>query len=256
MKLKIKSGTTSKIIRIFIQDALSTIGAGLTGLVYNSSGLTAYYSKTGSSSATSISLVTCTLGSFTSGGFKELDATNMPGVYELHIPDAALSSGAETVHIMLKGASNMVPVLIEVELDLINYQQSIPDGVWTANILSYPSGNTYGSGVTGLIQNIYYADIELIPDSANNQDEYGIQWFRNSIPLTSGEINNPAFSVYNGINGSSLLLNRVLSYAGSNLGMLSKIETTLTSSGVPYLIIASGTIDNAVRQWQNVVGKI
>jgi hypothetical protein len=31
MKLKIKEGTTSKLVRIFVQDSSSTTGAGLTG---------------------------------------------------------------------------------------------------------------------------------------------------------------------------------------------------------------------------------
>jgi len=123
MKLKLKAGTTSKKIRVFIQDSTSLTGGGLTGLVYNSASLTCYYFRDGDTSATSVSLVTATLGTFTSGGFKEVDATNMPGVYELGVPNAAISV-AGTSQMVLKGATNMVPLPIEFELDAVDYSSS------------------------------------------------------------------------------------------------------------------------------------
>jgi len=116
MKLIIKKATTSKIIQIFIQDSSATDGAGLTGLVYNSASLTAYYIKVGDASATAISLADATVGTWTSSGFKEVDAANMPGVYEIGIPDACLTTVAQVV-VMLKGAANMAPVVLEIQLD-------------------------------------------------------------------------------------------------------------------------------------------
>jgi hypothetical protein len=125
MKLKIKEGTTSKLVHIFIQDATSTTGAGLTGLVYNSAGLTAYYLPEGDASATSITLATMTVGTWATGGFKEVDATNMPGVYEIGLPDAVIDNTSEgSVLVMLKGATNMVPVLLEIELDKVDYRNA------------------------------------------------------------------------------------------------------------------------------------
>lgn len=117
MKAQVKAGTTSYICEIFIQDTSSTTGAGLTGMVYNSAGLTAYYKRSNGTTAVQITLATiATLGTFASGGFKEVDATNMPGVYELHIPDACLAAGATSVAILLKGAVNMAPVPLEITL--------------------------------------------------------------------------------------------------------------------------------------------
>jgi len=116
MKLIIKKATTSKIIQIFIQNSSLTTGAGLTGLVYNSASLTAYYIKVGDASATAIALADATVGTWTSSGFKEVDATNMPGVYEIGIPNACLTTVAQVV-IMLKGAANMAPVVLEIQLD-------------------------------------------------------------------------------------------------------------------------------------------
>lgn len=116
MKLSLKAGTTSKMVDIFVQDSSSTTGAGLTGLVYNSGNLTAYYHSENDSSATAITLATMTVGTWATGGFKEISSAHMPGLYQLGIPDAALASGSKYVIIMLKGAANMAPVVLEIEL--------------------------------------------------------------------------------------------------------------------------------------------
>src|SRR6267142_1429922 len=112
MKLVVKKGTTSKRMVIFILDSSSTTGAGKTGLTNASSGLTAYYWRedTGNAGGTSISLVSATRGTFTSSGFIEIDATNLPGFYEIGVPNAVLASGAAWSVVMLKGATNMAPV--------------------------------------------------------------------------------------------------------------------------------------------------
>lgn len=116
MKLTIKKGTTSKLLQLFIQDSSSTTGAGLTGLVFNTASLTAYYYREGAASATAITLATMTLGTWATGGFIVVDGTNMPGLYQLGIPDAALATGANSVVIYLKGATNMVQTLAEIQL--------------------------------------------------------------------------------------------------------------------------------------------
>src|SRR4051812_20870296 len=117
MNLLRKNGVTSQILQVFIKDSSVTTGAGLTGLVFNSAGLTAYYHRDTDTTATAITLVTMTVGTFTSSGFKEIDATNMPGWYQFCPPNAALASGAKSCAFHLKGATNMAPLPIEVDLD-------------------------------------------------------------------------------------------------------------------------------------------
>ncbi len=58
-----------------------------------------------------------TVGTYTSAGFKEIDGTNMPGWYQFCPPNSALASGAKSVGFHLKGATNMAPLPIEVDLD-------------------------------------------------------------------------------------------------------------------------------------------
>jgi len=117
MKLARKAGTTSEIWQVFIRDSSKTDGSGLTGLTSASSGLTAYYHRDTDTTATAITLVTMTVGTFTSSGFKEIDSTNMPGWYQFCPPNAALAAGARSCGFMLKGATNMAPMPIEVDLD-------------------------------------------------------------------------------------------------------------------------------------------
>lgn len=136
MKLSRRAGSTSNIFQIFIADSSSTTGAGLTGLTNASSSLTAYYHKDTDTTATAISLVTMTVGTFTSSGFKEIDATNMPGWYQFCPPDAALSTSGtpKSVSFHLKGATNMAPLPIEVDLD-----SQVDVYLWNGTAVSSPA---------------------------------------------------------------------------------------------------------------------
>jgi hypothetical protein len=117
MFLQRNAGKTSVDVAFPVFDSSSAVGALLAGLVYNTASLTAYYSRQGAAgAAVAISLVTKTKGTWVSGGFVAVDAANLPGVYELGVPDAAFAAGAEWVVIGLKGAANMVPVEIIVDL--------------------------------------------------------------------------------------------------------------------------------------------
>ena len=127
MKLQIKKGTTSHICHVFIQDSSAATGDGLTGLLH--SNVTAYYIRPGDASATAISLVTATVGTYASGGFKEVSSANMPGVYELHLPDAVLATGANQVTVMLKGATDMPPSPLEIQLTGLDLNNAVNAGL-------------------------------------------------------------------------------------------------------------------------------
>ena len=74
------SGNSNVTEYVFISQLYGDAGIGLTGLSYNTSGLTAYYVRP-LGSPTQINLVSqTTTGAWTSGGFKEVDGINMPGV--------------------------------------------------------------------------------------------------------------------------------------------------------------------------------
>lgn len=149
MKLSIKAGSTSQSLLIFILDSSSTTGAGLTGLAYNTGSLVCYYARPGATAA-SVSLATQTVtGAFSSGGFVEISSANMPGLYRFDPPDAALATGARSVVFVLKGATNMTPLPIEVELTGWDNQDAVHGGMSALPNAAAAAANgllTFGTG--------------------------------------------------------------------------------------------------------------
>lgn len=93
-------GSQSIIIQVMLRD--STTGMGKTGIAYNTAGFTAYYCRN-SGTAQTMTLVTMTIGTWASLGWIEVDATNMPGLYQFGVPNAALLTGANSVEFSFKG---------------------------------------------------------------------------------------------------------------------------------------------------------
>lgn len=156
MKLEKLAGATSEIWQIFVRDSSSSTGAGLTGLAFNTASLTAYFHRDTDTTATAVSLVTMTVGTFTSSGFKEIDATNMPGHYQFCPPNAAIQSGAKSCMFHLKGATNMAPLPIEVQLVSYNPDDSVRIGL-TA-LPNATAGGAAGVPVVGTGANNFKSD--------------------------------------------------------------------------------------------------
>lgn len=136
MTLQINADQTNVTINAIIKDASN---GGVTGLVFDTSGLTCYYVRPGET-AVQLALVTQTVtGSHSDGGFVEIDATNMPGVYRLDLSDAILTSGVNAVILMLQGAAGMVPSGNEIQLDLI-------DNVWDEILIGSTHNISNSSG--------------------------------------------------------------------------------------------------------------
>ena len=140
MKRKLSANLTSVTLPIFVANTSSTLGGGLSGLVFNTSGLVAEYRRQSVSTWTTIALVSGTLGTWASGGFVADGA--LAGAYELQIPDAICASGARWVAIRLYGAANMLPCLIEIEIDAVNYQDAVKFG-----LSAVPSNTVQVNGV-------------------------------------------------------------------------------------------------------------
>ena len=152
MKLIITKGATSVSVDVFIRDSSVGTGVGLTGLVFNTASLTAYYSRQ-NAAATAITLATQTAtGAFSSGGFVAVDGTNMPGLYRLDIPDAVLASGVNTAYVMLKGATNMEPCLIEIELAALDLQDGVRAGLTALPSVASGSAGAIVTSGTGTAQ--------------------------------------------------------------------------------------------------------
>ncbi len=115
-RIVLKKGTTSAIALVYISDERT--GGPLTGLVFNSSGLTAYRARSddGNAAGTAMTLATATRGTYTSLGFIEKDATNMPGWYEFGVPTACAASGSPYCVVHFQGVNAMKPAKLFIEL--------------------------------------------------------------------------------------------------------------------------------------------
>ena len=137
--ITIAPGSTSQSIELFL---------GTRGLTSSTAGLSARYNRTRTASV-SIPLVARTIAqAWTSGGFAEVDATNMPGVYRLDIPDAALAAGADDVTIVVRGASGTNGAVMTVKLSSGGLTEAQTAGaVWNAVRATYPTAGTFGEYV-------------------------------------------------------------------------------------------------------------
>lgn len=124
----ISPNATSKTLHLYL---------GATGLVYNTSGLSARFTRSGSNSV-AISLVSQTSnGAWLSGGFAEIDAINQPGLYRLDVPNAAFVSGVDRVTVTVRGASGTNGAVVDCQL--ISSQLDLTQAVPTSN-----TANTIG----------------------------------------------------------------------------------------------------------------
>jgi len=193
MKYKLYKATTSKLIPIFIQDTTSVTGKGLIGLTYTSSGLSWYYLREGAAAPVAVTLADLVVGTWASGGFKEIDATNMPGFYQVGVPNAAIAAGANSVSMVLRGATNMVPRPLEIELDAINYQDAV-----RAGLTALP--NAADNAVGGLTTNITAAKtLTVAYDAAKTAaSPANVSTALSTYGTATGtEVGNVALSVWN-----------------------------------------------------------
>lgn len=123
--MNIPIGQASNIDYVFIQDSSSTTGAGLTGITSGSSGLAGRYIYPGGTSVALTFETISTLGTYqapTSNAhlrIKELDATNHPGVYEIHYHNDWFSTAnaRKAAILTIKGVTNMAQLNHKVTID-------------------------------------------------------------------------------------------------------------------------------------------
>jgi hypothetical protein len=131
-KLTFNKNATSKQIAVFLRNTSVTSSvSGLTGVT--SAGLNCVYYRSG---AVATALTLTSLASVTSthltGGFIEVSASGMPGIYRLDLANTMLLTGADFVTVVLKGITNGDEVPLEIELlDAVN----VSGGVVESNIV-------------------------------------------------------------------------------------------------------------------------
>lgn len=129
--------TSNRIIEVTMRD--STTGMGKTGLAYGD--VAAYYVREGGTATTIGTLVSGSPGdSYSSLKWAEVDATNMPGVYQFHVPNTLLASGVNAVTIVFKASG-----AIDKSVRILISQNNLRAAALTAN--AYQLGGTIQTGV-------------------------------------------------------------------------------------------------------------
>ncbi len=128
MKFQIVKGSTSVILTVFIQDSSSTTEAGLGSLGPASSIVGGYVKRTGTGVALAVDENVTTEGTYeapsTAAKVRIGDPANMiTGVYELHFHNDLFTT-ADWVTIALGGAPNMAPLLIEIQLTGMDFDDA------------------------------------------------------------------------------------------------------------------------------------
>lgn len=135
-----QTGATSQMIEVSLRS--SSTGQLLTGVAFG--GVTAKYLREGAASHTTVSVVTMTQGTFTSGGWVE---TGIAGVYQFGIPDAALATGAKAVTLVFSasGALDVVKRIVLVAEDL-------RDALISSRLAPTTAGRTLNVGADGIAE--------------------------------------------------------------------------------------------------------
>jgi hypothetical protein len=97
------AGTTS--VSLWVEMFVEATDAAVTGLIAANINAS-YWRQGGLRVAITESDLAAVDSAYSAGGWKEVDATNMPGLYRLDVPDAAFATGADWVVISVVEAGS------------------------------------------------------------------------------------------------------------------------------------------------------
>jgi hypothetical protein len=128
--LVIRAGSRGRRAYVFARDA-GTGALGVRGLRYDSLGARAGYLRSGSAEVRRIALRPGHADRHVPGGFREVDAGLLPGVYEIGLPDEVLAGGAPRVIVSIQApGATIEPVMIS----LVAYDPREPERLGMASL--------------------------------------------------------------------------------------------------------------------------
>jgi hypothetical protein len=208
-----KLGQGSVLLRVKILDSAATTGAGKTGLSSASSGLIISTIADNEAAATVYTVAGSTIESITTLGtfaaptatkcrFKEVDATNHKGLYEIHIADARWAvSSAKSVVVSISGASGGAECDVHIPLtgvDPYDAQRFALTALPAANINSSGGMFTRGTGTGQINQDANgRIDINIVAVGADTTSATNLKSYTNG--TTAQPVN---VTQYGGTNGA------------------------------------------------------
>jgi hypothetical protein len=147
------------------------------------------YRRQNQSTWTSVTPVSKTLGTYVSGGIVASGA--LSGRYEVDFPDAAFASaaGVEWVELCVRGVANMLPVLIEIELDAVDYQDAAAFGLSRLGDIETDTQNIQSRIPAALVDGRIAANAEVVGDktgyTATVSDKTGFKLASDGLALVT-----------------------------------------------------------------------
>jgi len=245
------AGLTSQTIDIFLADSSSTTGGGLTGLVYNTSNLTAYYRKGATGTATAITLATQTVGgAYSSGGFVQIDSTNMPGVYRLDLPNAMVDT-AGFVTLYLRGATNLVPTALRIDCRPLPVDVKLFGGTAGTFSSGRPEVNTTHVGGTSQTARDIGASVLLSNGTGTGQ----IKLSSGYVSPNWGDVANPTTTV--DLTGTTISSSQaVASVSGAVGSVTGGVTVTTNNDKTGYSLSSSQTFNLTGNITGNLSGSV
>jgi hypothetical protein len=254
MLMSYKLGQGSIVLRVKLRNSSVTTGAGLTGLTSASSGLVISTIADNEATPTTYTVAGSTIESITTLGtyatptatkcrFKEVDATNHKGVYEIQIADARFAvANAKSMMVSISGATNLAECDFIIRLTafdpydgvrgnltaLPNAAAAASNGLLTAgtgtNQISVASGAVLvqsgtGTGQLSLASGVVASNVTQFGGAAgtfaSGRPEVNTTHFGGTILVQSGGIPSVNTVQWRGTQPNTLLSGRVDSSAGA-----------------------------------------
>jgi hypothetical protein len=129
--------------------------------------------------------------------------------------------------------------------------ENLASAVWNSLIADFTVLGSMGE----VMQPVYTAKLLLFDDDAATTDRYVVSWFKNGVVITSG-ITSPTIQVVRAADGTNL----IPSTAMTEIASLGRYRYNATGgqriiAGVSYIVFVSATIDGAVREWDQPMGR-
>lgn len=233
----ILKGTTSKIVEVILRD--SSTGAGKTAVAYTD--VTASYVREGGT-RTAITLASGTAGdAYSTGKWCEVDATNCPGLYQLHLPNAALATGVDAVTITLI-AADTIDKVIRISLLDVDLRNAANAGMSNLDA-AVSSRSTFNSAADQVTVATNNDKTEYALSSAAN-DAIGAAFL--AYTLTKGDPGTIERAFWQSLRSTQLAEGEI-----SGTPTTSAFDTDLSAVSGAYnhllLLITSGTLSGEAR---------
>lgn len=174
----VKAGATS--ISVIIELRAETTGAPITGIAHTDLTSASYLRQGGLRVAITLSALAAVDSAYSAGGWKELDSTNLPGLYRLDVPDAAFATGADWVCVGVTDATTINTALFiglptyatlagAITDDVVESAGSITLQQAISVILAAVAGRTTGGGLTFKTPDNSATRITAVTDGSKNR---------------------------------------------------------------------------------------